>query len=765
MRVRLIATLLLLSILPLIALGFFSYQRSAGIIEKETQQLTNQLVVESHKVLNQQLNDIVQVSTMLFTNQKMFDLLNQEKSEDEYENYKRQSEIQDILRNVTNARLDIQSVTVIGETGEMISTSPVSSNELEPHKEDWFQEAIEADGKLVWFPTSGHSLVDEEQEQWTYALARSINSLGGGKFVFLIEVRETALSNLLKEMEISQSGILRVVDQEGKVVSSLNEEELATTEPSEHYSFLNDEESGSLVENEHLISYAPLESTGWFLVVEVPMSAMLAQVKQIGTFTIIALAISAIVAITVAVLIGGQLARPLEQMRRVMKHAGEGNLTARADIKGKHEMAQLNSSYMELMDRFRHFVGRTKEAGDDLKAVADDLIQQAEQNNVTYREITEATGSIAAGADQQAREAETSAELVGELLSKWRESLGEAEKLEQVMNETVDVSEEGRNSIRELLEKNELTEQELKRLSDNLELLEDRVDEVHNATNLIDDIMDQTKILALNAAIEAHRAGQDGRGFIVVADEIQRLSEQVLSATNTIGDSIEAIEQAMKHTWNSMKLTDEAMDLQNKTVSSTDEAFHRIREQMDQAANQLTSVMNTLSLVQQFEQRMSDAIQNISAVAQQSAAATEEVAALAKDQERSADHLVTQSHSLGEVVHTLEEELSQFRVEESDEVAEMEEMEGIQRGEEAHESEELEEKKAEEAGKTDEASDTVLPDEGLAEGETDTDGGNTVEPIELEDPFEAHFDDTTESDDNHSLNNHDHEEKEGDQEK
>lgn len=760
-------------------------------MEKETQKLTNQLVVESHKVLNQQLNDIVQVSTMLFTNQKMFDLLNQDKSNDEYENYKRQSEIQDILRNVTNARLDIQTVTVISEEGDMISTGAMSSDKLEPHKTDWFKEAIEADGKLIWFPTNGHSLVDEGQKQWTYALARSINSLGGGKFVFLIEVRETALSNLLKEMEVSQSGTLRVVDQEGKVVSSLNEKELGTTKPSKNYSFLDHEEPGSVIEDQQLISYAPLESTGWYLVVEVPLSAMLAQVKQIRTFTIIAIAISAVVAITVAVFMGGQFARPLEQMRHIMKRAGEGNLTARADIPGKHEIAQLNRSYTELMDRFRQFVGRTKEAGDDLKAVADDLIKQAEQNNVTYREITEATGSIAAGADQQAREAETSAELVGELLSKWRESLGEAEKLEQVMNDTVDVSEEGRNSIRELLEKNESTEQELKRLSDNLESLEDRVDEVHNATNLIDDIMDQTKILALNAAIEAHRAGQDGRGFIVVADEIQRLSEQVLSATNTIGDSIEAIEQAMKHTWNSMKLTNEAMDLQNKTVSSTDVAFHRIREQMNQAANQLTSVMNTLSLVQQFEQRMSDAIQNISAVAEQSAAATEEVAALAKDQERSADHLVTQSHSLGEVVHTLEEELRQFQVEESDETLDTEVMEdmvgltGAHDNEEAEEVEEAEEaKKAESNGEAGETTETTVPDEGSVEEATGGDSENGIDSMKLEEPFETsveeaegdedveqvpdvdpHPGDTDESDDDDALNSHDHEEKEEDQEK
>lgn len=665
MRVRLIVILLIISLIPLVTLGFFSYQQSAGIIETETQKLTNQLVGESNKVLTRQLDEMVQVSTMLFTNQKLFDLLNTEKSKDEYENYKRNSEIQDIMRNITNARMDIQTVSVVSEEGEIISTGTTTTNDVDLQKEEWFQKALEADGKLVWFPTRYDPMIDGGQQQWAYSLARSVNSIGGGgKYVFLIEVRESSLSGSIKEMEMSATGTVRIVDDAGAVVSSLNEEELGKTETSKHYTFLKEEEPGSLVTDEQLISYAPLGNAGWHLVVEVPMASLLGQVNKIRTFTLVVVVLSAIAALIAAFIIGRQLARPIEKMRGVMKQAGEGDLTAQAAITGKNEIAQLNDSYMELIGRFRNFVGRTKDAGVDLNDVAQDLIKQAEQNNVTYREITEATESIAAGADQQAREAETSAELVGELLSKWRESLGEAETLERVMNETLQVSEDGQTSIRELQDKNEMTEQEIERLSGNLQVLEDRVGEVHKATNLIDDIMDKTKILALNAAIEAHRAGEDGRGFLVVADEVQRLSQQVLSATNTIGSSIEAIQKAMKSTWNSMKLTNEAMELQRETVKGTDEAFHSIRAQMDEAQTQLASVMNTLSLVQRFEQKMSDAIQNISAVAEESAAATEEVAALAKDQERSADHLVTQSHSLGEIVQTLEEELAQFRVEE-----------------------------------------------------------------------------------------------------
>lgn len=666
MRFRLIAIMLIISILPLAVLGFFSYQRSAAIISDETQDLTNKLVIESNEMLKHLLDEFEQLSTMLYTNQQLFELLVTPESDDEYENYKRISEIQAVLRNVTTSRFDIQAITVISEDGEVISSGSALDSDKEPHKADWFQDVLEADGQLRWFPTSQESFISGEQQDWWFSLARSVSSTSEkGKFVFLIEVRESALSGLLESMELSETGTLRIVDRGGKVVSSLNENELGSAEPSENYDFLGKGEAGSVIRDDHLISYAPIAAAGWYLVADVPVVSFEGEVKrQIGAFTWGAVITSAVVSLVAAFFFGRQMAIPIERMQQVMGLAGEGDLTAQADIKGRHEIAQLNDSYKDLIRRLRQFVGRTKDAGEDLNAVASDLIQQAEQNTVTYREITEATESIAAGADQQAREAETSASLVSELLGKWRESLDEARKLEQVMQDTLKASEGGRVSIGELREKNEQTEREIESLGTNLELLEERVGHVHEATNLIDDIMDQTKILALNAAIEAHRAGQDGRGFIVVADEIQRLSEQVLSATNTIGDSIKAIQQAMKSTWDSMKLTNEAMELQRTTVQGTDDAFQSIREQMDQAQAQLKAVMDMLGVVQQFEQRMSDAIQSISAVAQQSAAATEEVAALAKDQERSVDHLVTQSHALGEVVQVLEGELAQFRVEE-----------------------------------------------------------------------------------------------------
>lgn len=673
MRFRIVIALLLMSLLPLIVVGYFSYSRSANIISNEAQRLTEQLMSESNKLLNQQFNEVVQLSTMLFTNQKLFDLLSQEEADDAYENYQRLSEIQSIMRNITNSRMDIQGVTIVSQSGEVISTGSTVNNKSKLQESDWFKKVVEAEGKLVWFPTQKESFVGGQEQQWTYTLARAVNAFGGRvnafgdseKFVFLIEVRESSLTSTIKQLALSQNATVRIVDSSGRVVSSVKEEELGTNKPSKNYTFLEASEPGSEIKGDTLITYAPIETNNWLLVAETPLTSIMSQVKQIERFTWLAIGVSGAVTLVLSLGIGGQLARPLEEMRKVMEKAGDGDLTAKAHIKGKHEIAQLNAIYTGLMEKFKNFVGSNKEAGENLKRVADDMLKQAEQNSITYREITEATQSIATGADQQATESEKGAELVNELLSKWDESAKETRKLEQVMRETLEVSEGGQSSLKALQEKNEVTEKEFKRLSEQFRTLEDRVREVHNATNLIDDIMDKTKILALNAAIEAHRAGEEGKGFLVVADEVQNLSQQVLSATRTIGGSIEAIQGAMRETWETMAMTSEAMEEQRETGKRTGEAFRKIYEQMDEAQKQLESVMDTLGVVEQFEKRMTDAIHNISAVAEQSAASTEEVAALAKEQERSTDRLVEQARTLGEVVQLLEEQLAQFRVEET----------------------------------------------------------------------------------------------------
>jgi methyl-accepting chemotaxis protein len=167
--------------------------------------------------------------------------------------------------------------------------------------------------------------------------------------------------------------------------------------------------------------------------------------------------------------------------------------------------------------------------------------------------------------------------------------------------------------------------------------LGERSKEIGKIVSAIDDIADQTNLLALNAAVEAARAGEQGRGFAVVADEVRKLAERSSIATKEIADLIGGIQGGVADTVTAMekgtKEVDGGYELANKAGQALDEILERAKdvgmqvEQISSAAEELTAMSTEMV-------KLTD---NISAIVEENTAATEEMAATAKQVSKSVE--------------------------------------------------------------------------------------------------------------------------------
>lgn len=249
-------------------------------------------------------------------------------------------------------------------------------------------------------------------------------------------------------------------------------------------------------------------------------------------------------------------------------------------------------------------------------------------------EISASSEQMSSGAQEQAQQTVEIASAVEEMtktIMHATQSANDAAQLSRVSQET---AARGETMIRGTKEgMNKIVESSSK-AADVVSSLAARTEQIGEITQVIDDIADQTNLLALNAAIEAARAGEQGRGFAVVADEVRKLAERTTKATKEIADTVKSIQEEAKVADDSME---ESKGHVTEGMKMTEEVEKVLKEILDHSVKTNNMAMQVAAASEQQSaaaEQISKNIEGISGVSQQSAAGVEQIARAAEDMNR-----------------------------------------------------------------------------------------------------------------------------------
>jgi methyl-accepting chemotaxis protein len=286
----------------------------------------------------------------------------------------------------------------------------------------------------------------------------------------------------------------------------------------------------------------------------------------------------------------------------------------------------------------------------------------AENASSAIEEISKTVDEIAKGASSQAEEAQVGVQVVDKLSDQINFVYESYSGITNETNKISTLNSIGLNSVNVLREKSKENYESTEKIFAVVEKLTNTTKDIGLFVESIENIAEQTNLLALNAAIEAARAGEAGKGFAVVADEVRKLADQSRNSTEEINNLMQSIQEESALAISSMEVMKKVSQEQNLAVNKTNDAFSDIANAIDFIVGKINEVNTSVIKMQDDKNEVISAIENISSVSEQTAASSQEVAATTENQLKTIDDMKIAAQSLDSLVQQLDVKLKKYKL-------------------------------------------------------------------------------------------------------
>ncbi|MBF0565009.1 MAG: methyl-accepting chemotaxis protein [Nitrospirae bacterium] len=360
-------------------------------------------------------------------------------------------------------------------------------------------------------------------------------------------------------------------------------------------------------------------------------------VKMIGnTLTTIVVMFVVILAagIIITIWIGNTIVRPLQEAIDVSNRMAEGDLTMDIGVSATDETGQLLSAMKNMAEKLKNIMYTIRTSSDDVASASRDLSASSEQMSNGISEQSNRASQIATSSTQMSQTVVDVARNASTIASSATEAATLAKDGETIVGKSIEEVKSIANAVSESAKL--------------IITLGQRSNQIGDIINVIKDIADQTNLLALNAAIEAARAGEQGRGFAVVADEVRKLAERTAKATSEIGGMIVSIQQETQ-----------------KAVTSMDGATHMVEtgvEYASKAGDALSGIVQSINSLQSMVEQIASATEEMSTVSETITSDIETIANVSQETNLSAEQITRSASNLSKISSDLQKVVGHFNV-------------------------------------------------------------------------------------------------------
>lgn len=657
---RLISSFLLLSIFPLLLTAIVSYYESSSSIKTKITNSSIQLLKQTNRNIAAEMQKFDDNSKELMFNEEMQQILNNYSSLVGLSKFEADKKLLGFITEKFAGNNDVVDARIVTKNKQMIiygDKGRLSDSQIE----ELDAKASEKKGSAIWSPMT----VDNNYN--VICMSRIITSTNTGNKIgnIIITLSGKNFSNIYKDMENTEAFI---IDKEGVVVSAGNtadigkeyklkgfkeslQKDLNKKKPEQTFSIKN-----------HLVVYYNISNTDWYLAAVISYKYLNSGANGILASISIIVFLCLLLAVIISVLISRSISTPLYKLVSLMDEAKNGNLMTQVDDNGKDEIGFVVRSYNEMIFHIRDLVTKVIGSSGNVLNKADLIMRLSEQSHMSSELVSATIQEISRGATEQALDVNEVVKSISNLSGEINKVGIEMDEVTKIAFSTKQLSGSAMVSVKLLTDKSEETQKVSQNIINGINGLNNQMKEIKKVVDLIVSITEQTKLLALNAAIEAARAGDSGKGFSVVAEEIRKLAAKSREATNSINNFIHDIQKKSENTAQDANSASEIIKNQMEAVQKVDDSFNTIFRAMDGISDKICEIETSVKEVIDSKERSMQLIENISAVSQEAAATTEEVYATTEEQFASAEELANLAKELSCTAKEMDKAVSKFKI-------------------------------------------------------------------------------------------------------
>ena len=654
MKNQIMVAALILATLPMVLLGTINYYFESREIQNN---IENSNIAIAKSLASQ---------TDMLVN-KSFDVLQTLYTSVDFNNVSKVSATNALVRT-TNDVEQLKELYIFDNNGNEILSTRNKAEKINVKNQDWFKVAKEGhEGVSGWYKENGDKLAG-------IMIAMPMkDTLGRKTGIIAAKLDLFDIAKLTINSKVGETGVAYIVDKNGIIIGHPEFKEKVL----DKYDVVENNIVGALesikgntssktytndIENTVIGSYTIVPSTGWGVVVEQDESEIKETLADGLKRIIYLVGIVVLISIGFSMIFAGIFTRPLVELVTVANKVKNGDLTETIKITASNEIGELQKAINQMINSLFDIILSVNESVHRVKMTSEDLKESGAITIKASEDIANIIEEVAVGAEKQLMSVDGTSDIVKNMIDIVKNVEDRSKHILTAANQASMIANEGTKNINITKIAMGSIADKVNTSSDQISKLTERTDEIGEIVKFINNISRQTNLLALNAAIEAARAGEHGRGFAVVADEVRKLAEQTSSASKDIVKIIKQLQDEMKLVSKSMEVGKNEVDKGTSIIDDTTKSFENIlieTSKVNDVAENFTGIVGGLMTnVEEIEH----AISNVSVISQQTAAGTQTVLASTEEQTATITNMNDSTEKLNEMADVLKMIIQGFKI-------------------------------------------------------------------------------------------------------